>query len=162
VTTVELPEDVADIVGYDPVTEETKETLAGRRFLFPRRLTKAELRERLVARLKTDYGVGHVDVEFGDDGSVEFLAVGTRAAGIGPTLPPATNAVAIRADPAHAASAGDLVQVWGDRSDETRPDGELRGIAGDVVTVAIDAADTPKLNPTERYSFRDPARPGPP
>lgn len=153
VTTVELPEDVADIVGYDPVTEETKETLAGRRFLFPRRLTKAELRERLVARLKTDYGVGHVDVEFGDDGSVEFLAVGTRAAGIGPTLPPATNAVAIRADPAHAASAGHLVQVW-----ETDPmkrvlTGELRGIAGDVVTVAIDAADTPKLNPTERYKL---------
>jgi len=153
VTTVQLPEEIADIVGYDPVSEETKETLAERRFLFPRRLSKAELRERLVARLRTDYGVGHVDVEFGEDGSVEFLAVGTRAAGIGPTLPPATNAVAIRADPAHAASAGDLVQVW-----ETDPlkrvlTGELRGVAGDVVTVAIDAADTPKLNPSDRYKL---------
>ncbi|SFR93214.1 hypothetical protein SAMN05216559_1243 [Halomicrobium zhouii] len=153
VTTVQLPDEVADIVGYDPVTEETKETLAGRRFLFPRRLTKAELRERLVSRLRTDYGVGHVDVEVGDDGSVSFLAVGSRAAGIGPTLPPATNAVAIRADPAHAASAGDLVQVW-----ETDPlkrvlTGELRGVAGDVVTVAIDAADTPKLNPADRYKL---------
>lgn len=153
VTSIQLPEEIADVVGYDPVPEETKETLAGRRFLFPRRLTETELRDRLVSRLKTDYGVGHVDVEFGADGAVEFLAVGSRAAGIGPTLPPATNAVAIRADPAHAASAGDLVQVW-----ETGPmqrvlTGELRGVAGDVVTVAIDAADTPKLDPTERYKL---------
>ncbi|WP_226023112.1 potassium transporter TrkA [Halomicrobium salinisoli] len=151
VTTVELPEDVDDVVGYDPVPEATKETLAGRKFLFPRRLTRAELRERLVSRLKSDYGVGHVDVEIAEDGSVEYLAVGSRAAGIGPTLPPATNAVAIRADPAHAASAGDLVQVW-----ETDPvrrvlTAELRGVSGDVVTVAIDAADTSKLDPTERY-----------
>ncbi|MCU4801498.1 potassium transporter TrkA [Halobacteria archaeon HArc-gm2] len=153
VTTVQLPEEVADIVGYDPVSEETKETLSERRFLFPRRLSKTELRERLVARLKTDYGVGHVDVEFGDDGSVEFLAVGSRAAGIGPTLPPATNAVAIRADPAHAAGAGDLVQVWKTDPVKRVLTGELRGVAGDVVTVAIDAADTPKLNPTDRYKL---------
>ncbi|WP_225335068.1 TrkA C-terminal domain-containing protein [Halomicrobium urmianum] len=151
VTTVALPEEIDDVVGYDPVPEATTETLSGRRFLFPRRLTRVELRERLVSRLKSDYGVGHVDVELAEDGSVEYLAVGSRAAGIGPTLPPATNAVAIRADPAHAASAGDLVQVW-----ETDPvrrvlTGELRGVAGDVVTVAIDAADTSKLDPTERY-----------
>lgn len=153
VTSVRLPEEIADIVGYDPMPDGTKETLAGRRFLFPRRLTKAELRERLVSRLKTDYGVGHVDLELRDDGTVDYLAVGSRAAGIGPTLPPATNAVAIRADPAHAASAGDLVQVW-----ETDPlsrvlTGELRGVAGDVVTVAIDAGDTPKLDPTTEYKL---------
>ncbi|MFB6307719.1 MAG: TrkA C-terminal domain-containing protein, partial [Haloarculaceae archaeon] len=151
VISVELPEEIPDIVGYDPVPEATREKLAGRTFLFPRRLTVAELRERLVARLKTDYGVGHVDIEIAEDGSVEYLALGSRAAGIGPTLPPATSAVALRADPAHAASAGDLVQVW-----ETDPmrrvlTGELRGVAGEVVTVAIDAADTPKIDPTQRY-----------
>ncbi|WP_276223287.1 TrkA C-terminal domain-containing protein [Haloarcula halophila] len=153
VTSVTLPEEIDDIVGYDPMPEKTKEKLAGRRFLFPRRLTKTELRERLVSRLKVDYGVGHVDLELTGDGTVEYLAIGSRAAGIGPTLPPATNAVAIQADPAHAASAGDLVQVW-----ETDPlqrvlTGELRGVAGEIVTVAIDAADTQKVDPSTQYKL---------
>ncbi len=151
VVAVSLPEAIDDVVGYDPVPEETKETLADKTFLFPRRVTVSELRERLVSRLKSDYGVGHVDIELGDDGTVEYLALGSRAAGIGPTLPPATNAVAIRADPAFAASAGDLVQVW-----ETDPmrrvlTAELRGVADDTVTIAIDAADTQKLDPRQQY-----------
>jgi hypothetical protein len=153
VTSVKLPEDIDDIVGYDPMPEETKEALAGRHFLFPRRLTKADLRDRLVSRLKTDYGVGHIDLELNDDGTVEYLAIGSRAAGIGPTLPPATNAVAIRADPAHAASAGDLVQVWESDPLKRVLTGELRGIAGDIVTVAIDAGDTPKLDPATEYKL---------
>ncbi|MFT4921525.1 MAG: hypothetical protein ACI8XM_000726 [Haloarculaceae archaeon] len=148
---VELPEDIQDVVGYDPVPEETRETLAGKTFLFPKRLTVEELRDRLVSRLKADYAVGHVDVELSADGTVEYLALGSRAAGIGPTLPPETNAVAIRADPPFAASAGDLVQVW-----ETDPmrrilTAELRGVADDTVTVAIDAADTPTLDPRTEY-----------
>jgi hypothetical protein len=151
VITVELPEDIEDVVGYDPVPEATKADLAGQRFVFPRTLTVDQLRDRLVARLKTDYAVGHVDVELDEDGTVTYFALGSRAAGIGPTLPPATNAMAIRADPAFAASAGDLVQVW-----ETDParrvlTAELRGTADDVVTVAIDAADTSKLDPDEAY-----------
>ncbi|WP_336329877.1 MULTISPECIES: TrkA C-terminal domain-containing protein [unclassified Haloarcula] len=153
VTSVRLPEDIDDIIGYDPMPDETKETLANRRFLFPRRLTKDELRDRLVVRLKTDYGVGHVDVELADDGNVDYLAVGSRAAGIGPTLPPSTNAVAIQADPAHAASAGDLVQVWEQAPAKRVLTGELRGVADDVVTVAIDAADTPKLDPQTQYKL---------
>jgi hypothetical protein len=151
VTAVTLPEEIDDIVGYDPVPEETKGKLGGKTFLFPRRLTVEELTDRLVARLKSDYAVGHVDIELADDGAVEYLALGSRAAGIGPTLPPATNAVALRADPAFAASAGDLVQVW-----ETDPmqrilTAELRGVAEDTVTVAIDAADTPTVNPRKEY-----------
>jgi hypothetical protein len=153
VTSVRLPENIDDIIGYDPMPDETKETLANRRFLFPRRLTKDELRDRLVVRLKTDYGVGHVDVELADDGNVDYLAVGSRAAGIGPTLPPSTNAVAIQADPAHAASAGDLVQVWEQAPAKRVLTGELRGVADDVVTVAIDAADTPKLDPQTQYKL---------
>lgn len=151
VITVAVPEEIDDVVGYDPVPAATKETLAGKTFVFPRNLTVDELHRRLVSRLKTDYGVGTADVELGTDGSVEYLAVGSRAAGIGPTLPPATNAVAIRADPAFSASTGDVVQVW-----ETDPmrrvlTAELRGVAGDVVTVAIDASDTPKLDPRRQY-----------
>lgn len=33
--------------------------------------------------------VADVDIELAEDGSVEYLALGSRAAGIGPTLPPA-------------------------------------------------------------------------
>ncbi len=148
---VQLPAAIEDVVGYDPVEERTKEDLAGTSFVYPRGIDEAELRDRLVSRLKTDYGVGTVDVDFADDGSIAHLGVGRRAAGIGPTLPPATNAVAVRADPPYAASAGDLVQLW-----ETQParrvlTGELRGVAGDAVTLAIDAADTPTVDPTASY-----------
>lgn len=153
VISVQLPQDIDDVVGYDPVASTTKEELAGKRFVFPRNLTVEELEARIVARLKSDYGVGHVDIEVAGDGTIEYLAVGSRAAGIGPTLPPATNAVAVRADPAFAASTGDLVQIW-----ETDPlrrvlTGELLGIANDVVTVAIDAADTPKVDPRRQYKL---------
>jgi len=151
VISVEIPEEIDDIVGYDPVPEETKGKLAGRTFLFPRRLTVADLENRLVTRLKADYGVGHVDIELAADGTVEYLAVGSRAAGIGPTLPPETAAVAVRADPAFAASAGDVVQVWRTDPMERVTTAELRGTAGDVVTLAVDAADTPKLDPDTRY-----------
>jgi hypothetical protein len=151
VITVELPEEVDDIVGYDPVPDETREKLSGKTFVFPRRLTVAQLRDRLVTRLKADYAVGHVDIELADDGSVEFLAVGSRAAGIGPTLPPETSAVAVRADPAFAASAGDLVQVWTTDPHERVLTGELRGKVDDIVTLAVDAADTRKLDDTTEY-----------
>jgi hypothetical protein len=153
VTPVTLPQDIDDVVGYDPVSPATKADLAGHRFLFPKRLTRTELRDRLIRRLEQDYGVGHVDLEVTEDGSVSYLAVGSRASGIGPTLPAATNAVAIRADPAHAASAGDLVQVWEAESMQRVLTAELRGVAGEVVTIAIDAADTPKLDPTKRYKL---------
>jgi len=153
VITVELPEEVEDIVGYDPVPGETKESLAGKTFVFPRRLTVTELRERLVTRLKADYAVGHVDVEIDDDGTVGYLAVGARAAGIGPTLPPETSAVAVRADPAFAASAGDLVQVWRTDPFERVLTAEVRGNVDDVVTLAVDAADTRKLDAETRYKL---------
>lgn len=151
VIAVELPAEIDDIVGYDPVADTTKEQLAERTFLFPRRLTVAELESRLKSRLKTDYGVGHVDIELADDGSVEFLALGSRAAGIGPTLPPETAAVAVTADPAFAASAGDIVQVRAPETGEFLTTAELRGVAGDVVTLAVDAADAPTLDADTTY-----------
>ena len=153
VITVELPDEIDDIVGYDPVPDETKSKLGGKTFVFPRRLTVAELRDRLVTRLKADYAVGHVDIELGADGTVDFLALGARAAGIGPTLPPETSAVAVRADPAFAASAGDLVQVWRRDPFERVLTAEVRATSDDVVTLAVDAADTRKLDDGERYKL---------
>jgi hypothetical protein len=151
VIAIDLPEEIDDIVGYDPVAAETKEQLAGRTFLFPKRLTVADLEDRLRTRIKGDFGVGHVDVDLADDGTVEYLAIGARVAGIGPTLPPETAAVAVQADPAFAASSGDVVQVWRPAPFERVTTAEVRGIAGDTVTLAVDAADTPKLDAETEY-----------
>ncbi|MFB6310357.1 MAG: TrkA C-terminal domain-containing protein [Salinirussus sp.] len=151
VITVELPDEIEDVLGYDPVPTETKEALSGRRFVFPRGLTVDQLRERLVTRLRTDYAVGHVDVEIEDDGSVSYLGLGSRPAGLGPTLPPGMAAIAIRADPAFAASSGDLVQVWAGDPPERILTGELRGVAGDAVTLAVDAADARRVDPSTTH-----------
>lgn len=150
VTTVSLPTQVDDAAGYDPIPARTKESLEGKKLIFPRGLTVDGLEKRVKEQLRSDYGIGTVDVEF-DEGDVSYLAVGTRAAGIGSTLPPATNAVALRADPGFSASTGDIVQVWEPDSMQRILTGELRGVADDVVTIAIDAGDTPKVDPTRRY-----------
>lgn len=143
VITVELPATIEDVDGYDPVEAGTKADLAGETFHFPRRLTVGELRERLTARLERDYGIGHVDVELTADGEIEYLALGSRPAGIGPTLAPGTVAVSIRGDPAADASPGDAVQIWArdDEGIQRLAVGELRGVAADVATVAVDADD---------------------
>lgn len=139
---VTLPETIDDIDGYDPVPEETKEKLANNTFLFPRGLTVEDLRNRLVTRLKDDYQVGYVDVDLTSGGTIEYLAVGQRVPGIGPTLGPGQAAAAITTDPPNAASPGDLVQVWqpktGDEPAERVATAEIRGIADDVVTLALD------------------------
>jgi hypothetical protein len=157
VTAVELPEsvdDIEDIDGYDPVSAERKGAMAGKTLLFPRRLRSEELTDRLATRLKEDYGVGHVDVELDDEGTVTFLAVGRRVAGLGPTLGPGSTAVAVHADPGDGASAGDVVQVWrlSEQGDAERVvTGELRATAGDVTTLVVDGDDAASLDPHASY-----------
>ncbi|SDK05501.1 TrkA C-terminal domain-containing protein [Natronorubrum texcoconense] len=153
VVTVELPETIADVDGYDPVDPTTKAELAGQTFLFPRRLTTDRLRERLIDRLERDHGIGHVDVEFADDGTISHLGLGSRPAGIGPTLAPGSVAVAIRGDPAPDASPGDAVRIWRREGDSLRrvTGGELRGVADDVATVAVDADDAESLESDAAY-----------
>ncbi len=157
VTTVTLPAEIEDIDGYSPVEAATKEKLAEQTLVFPRRLTVDELRTRFIDRLRTDYGVGHVDVEFADDGTVEYLALGGRESGIGATLPPGSAAVAVKADPPNNASPGDTVQVWtdGDLATEAKTkrvtNAELRGTADDLVTLAMDEPDAKQLDTTRRY-----------
>lgn len=153
VVTVDLPAEIDDVEGYDPIDTATKEELAGKTFHFPRRLAVTDLRERLVDRLERDHGIGHVDVEFDDDGSIEYLALGSRPAGIGPTLAPGTVAVALRGDPAADASPGDAVRLWRRDGDSFRrvTRGELRGTAGDVATIALDTNDVATLDPDEEY-----------
>lgn len=174
VRAVELPSEseIEEIDGYEPVTAETKTELAEKTLLFSRRLSASDLREEFVTRLKSEYDVGHVDVELTGDGTVEFLALGRRETGLSHTLPPGSAAVAVTADPARSASSGDIVQVWtapdagrsaradgetpvgetvnGDSEIETEPSGgpdprriglaEVRAIAGETVTLALDAA----------------------
>jgi len=155
--TVEIPDAdrIDDIDGYDPVARETKEALSGESFVFPRGLTVGELRDGVTNRLKEDHGVGYVDLELGEDGSVEYVALGRRVAGIGPTLAPGSRAVALRADPAYRSSPGDAVQLW--RTDPTGggtdrvASGELRAAVDDTVTVILDEEDARAVDQTSRY-----------
>ncbi|QLK24940.1 TrkA C-terminal domain-containing protein [Natrinema zhouii] len=152
---IELPDEIGDIDGYDPVDDSVKAEVAGQTFLFPRRLSVEERRERLIARLERDFGIGHVDVDLEADGTVDYLAVGSRPAGIGPTLAPGTVAVALGGDPAADASPGDAVRIWA-RDDEGGTarriaGGELRATADDVATIALDAEDARDLEPEREY-----------
>jgi hypothetical protein len=150
VRAVELPETVHDLEGYDPVADETKTTLAGKRLLFSRHLTDAELSDRLVARLKEDYDVGHVDVEVGG-GSVTYLAVGSRAAGVGHTLAPGSVAVAVSAESPPGAGPGDLVQVWPHDASTPATVAELRGVTDGVATLVLDEADATAVDAGTEY-----------
>ena len=148
-TAVTLPaaEEIGDMDTYEPVSTEKKAELAGKTLLFPRRLTVEELRAQLVDRIKTDYGVGYVDVDLTEDGALEYFAVGSRATGLGPTLAPGRVAIALSADPPNNATPGDMVQVWRTDPEPKRvATGELRGVADDVATLVIDEADAAKFS----------------
>lgn len=152
VTAVTLPERIEDVPEHDPVPPATKEKMANKTLLFPRRLTAAELQDRLVVRLEEDYDVGYADVELDEDGNVEYLAVGGRQLGIGPTLPPGTAVVPVLADPSRDASPGDVVQVWTPPpSPERVLTAELRGTAGDVAAIAVDDDEADRVDPETTY-----------
>lgn len=143
---VRLPDEIHDIDGYDPVRADIKAELAGETMTFPGRMTHRELHDAFVARLQADLGIGKVDVEFTDDGAVSYLGVGRGEAGIGHTLPPGQVATAVRADPAFSASPGDHVRVWRDGAEPERLlTAELRGVAGDVVTLALEGEHVDRL-----------------
>lgn len=152
VTAVELPADIGDIEGYDPVPPEVKAELAGKTLLLSGRLSDVERRDRLVTRIKEDYDVTHVDLDMTPDGTVEYLAVGARVAGVGPTLAPGTVACTVRADPAAGASPGDVVQVWEPAPEPRRVlTGELRATGADAATLAVDATEATALDATTTY-----------
>ena len=147
--TVELPDTIEDIAGYEPVANAQKDALAGQSYSFPRRMTVEALAKEVETRIRTDYDVAHVDIEVTVDGEINYLAVGGQATGIGPTLPPGTIATAIRADPAFSASPGDTVQLW---NEEKRVGtAELRATAGETVTVAGRESLITKLDPERNY-----------
>lgn len=150
--TVRLPDEIDDIEGYDAVEAETKTALAGRSIDFPRGLTVDELQSQLIARLKDEHDIGYVDLDLTADGTVEYLAVGQRPAGIGPTLPPRAAAVAVRSDPPFSATPGDTVQVWRPGADGERlATGELRASVDRVATVAMDETAANRIDPTVDY-----------
>ncbi len=151
--TVTLPDadTIADIDGYDPVTEEAKTALGGETLTFSRGLTVDELRTQLTTRLKDDYDVGYVDLELETDGTVTYLGVGRRPAGLGPTLQPGMDATAIRADPAFSATPGDSIQIWTPGDGQRVGTAELRASVGSVTTVVADESVTRTLDPTVNY-----------
>ncbi|MFB6106414.1 MAG: TrkA C-terminal domain-containing protein [Halobacteriaceae archaeon] len=165
-TTLTLPAaaEMETVEGYDPVPETTRRRLGGLTFVFPRAQGADALRAALAARLEEEYGVGYVDVEVDPAGGrVTYLALGDRPAGLGPTLAPGAAAVAVDADPPAGARPGDTVQAWaaGAAGPERLATGEVREVAGDAVTVVVDAADAPRLAGRECRLVTLPAEPRP-
>ncbi len=148
--TITLPEQIGDSVGYEPVSQSLKATLAGATFACPG-LQPAERKQQLEKTIREEFTLAHVDVSMEGDGTITEVTVGSRTGGIGYALPAETTAVAIRADPAPTASAGDRVQVWEAEPLRRVLTGEIRGITGDIVTLAISAADTPRIDPRRAY-----------
>lgn len=152
-TTVTVPKKIDDIEGDEPVDPIKKDELAGRELVFPRGLTVAQLRQRLIERIKRDYGIGRVDVEITEEGEITHLAVGRRIAGIGATLPPRTAAVAVDADPGFDASPDDRVQVW-ERSaagTERVATADVRAVDGDAVTLALGTGRARSIDQTATH-----------
>lgn len=151
--TVALPEAIDDIEGYDPVAEGTKRAIEGQTLDFPRGLTVAELESELADRLTEKHDIGYVDFDVTTDGNLKYLAVGQRPAGIGPTLPPKSAAVAIRADPPFSASPGDTLQIWhaGEEEPERVGSAEFRASTAEVTTVVIDDVVADGIDPQATY-----------
>lgn len=144
--TVTLPSDIETVDGYEPVADDVRTALEGKELVFPGGLTVKKLQERVIERLREDHGVGYVDIEVDEDGTVIHLGIGSRPRGIGPTLGPGTAAVAVSGDPAFAASSGDAVQLWTTGEDPERvTSAELRGRADDTVTLTLDAHEAPDV-----------------
>lgn len=135
------------------MADETKHALEGQTLDFPRGLTIAELESELTTRLREKHDIGDVDFDVTTDGSLEYLAVGQRPAGIGPTLPPKSAAVAVRADPPFSASPGDTLQIWHTGGEQTERIGSagLRASVADVTTVVTDDAVADRIDPTATY-----------
>lgn len=153
--TVPKVDQIDDIDGYEPVPDETKQAFAGVELLFPRGLTVDELHQRVVDRLRSDYGVGHVDLELDETGAITHLAVGRRAAGIGPTIPPRKGAIALNANPAPDASPGDRVHLWTTTDDGARriARAELRATTDDVATLLLDVHRIGAVDQSKTYDL---------
>ncbi len=149
---ITLPDEVVDLEGYEPIRDDLKRELEGTTISLPGRLSERDRRHALLDYLEERFNVGTADLEFDDAGNVSHLAVGRRPVGIGHTLPAGQVATVVRADPAFSASPGDRVTVWRDEDSLTRiGTAELRGVAGEYVTLAIDASDREAFAPETGY-----------
>ncbi|ELY49432.1 hypothetical protein C495_00665 [Natronorubrum sulfidifaciens JCM 14089] len=150
-----LPETVDDADGYLPVSGAVKRRLEGREMLLARHLSPDERRERLRRRLKDDFGIDYVDLEFGADGTVETLAVGRQSSGLGATLPPGRSAVAIRTACPPLVSAGDPVEVWTTNADSSHlvATGTFRASSGTVATLVVDEDDSTVFTSETAYQL---------
>lgn len=155
--TVHLPDvaEIGDIEGYERVSGEVKAEIGDAELLFPRGLTLDQLHKRIVDRLRDDYGVGYVDVELDEEGSITHLAVGNRETGIGPTLPARRGAISIRTAPAPEATPGDKVQVWtnSENGAERVATAELRATGDTVATVVMDTKRIGAIDQSRTYDL---------
>lgn len=137
---VDLPTEITDLEGYEPVDESVQRDLEGTTVRFPRSCSLEERRDRLRGHLRREYGIDIVDVTFGENGTIDRLAVGNRRRGLADTLPSNTVAVSVRGLSSSRATPGDTVEIWtAEPTTEFVSTGTLRAVTGEIATVVVDA-----------------------
>ncbi|MHC3439434.1 TrkA C-terminal domain-containing protein [Natrialbaceae archaeon A-gly3] len=152
VVAVDLPDEVADVEGYEPIDESIQRDLEGTTVRFPRSCSLEERRDRLRGHVRREYGIDIVDVTFGENGTIDRLAVGNRQRGLADTLPSNTVAVSVRGLSSSRATPGDAVEVWTAGSNaEFVSAGTLRATTGEIATVVVDAENADAFEYERRY-----------
>jgi hypothetical protein len=141
-TTVKLPTArlIYDMVAKPRVPDSLKAELSDREFTLPADLPIEDLASRVKRRLITDWGIGDVELELGQDGKVIYLAISAKEQGLSVAIPEGSVAIPIECSiiPSHLA-AGDVVKIFLDNN-EVIEKIEVKGVDEDqkVITIVAD------------------------
>lgn len=148
----DLPTSIDRLAGSRPVDPETLESISGSTVHLPHGLSASDRRSRLESHLESAFAVDVASVELAADGTVDRVAVGTRATGLGSLVPPERVAVAVRTTSPPAGGRGDPVDCWS-TGEETRlvATGTLHSSDDAVATVLVDRDRVDDLSMGDRY-----------
>jgi hypothetical protein len=148
-TTVKLPNArlIYDMAAKPRVPDSLKTELSEREFTLPADLPIEDLASRVKRRLITDWGVGDVELELGQDGKVIHLAISAKEQGLSVAIPEGSVAIPIDCSiiPSHLA-AGDVVKIFLDNN-EVIEKIEVKGVDENqkVITIVADLCMLEKI-----------------
>ncbi|MCW4044916.1 MAG: hypothetical protein NWE94_05300 [Candidatus Bathyarchaeota archaeon] len=148
-TTIKLPNArlIHDIVSKPVAPASLKAELSEREFILPSDLPASEIASRVKRRLITDWGVGDVELELGQDGKIIHLAISAKEQGLSALIPEGKVAIPIECAvlPSNLA-AGDMVKIFLD-DNEVLERVELKGVDENrkVVTIVAKASMLEKI-----------------
>lgn len=153
--TIKLPHArlIYDVSGKPRVPDELKSELSEREFILPSDLPQGEMVDRLRRRLVTDWGVGDVELELDETGSVVYLAVSATEYGISETIPTGRIAVPVECNMIPSGlSSGDIVRIYL-KDKEVIDQVEVKGVSKEdkIVTVIVSPDSFEKIKEKEAH-----------